>query len=170
MIHIDIDPTSISKNVKVNVPIVGDVKQVLNALLDELEQVAPDGLAKPEKWWEQINQWRAKKCLSYEQKNELPKGQFVIEKLWEVTNGDAYIASDVGQHQMWAAQYYRFDKPMRWINSGGLGTMGFGLPAAMGVQMAHPDAQVVCISGDGSIQCASKSFRRVCSMACPLRL
>ena len=103
-------------------------------------------------WWQKIDAWRDRNCLSYNRESAIIKPQYVIEKLWEVTKGDAYVTSDVGQHQMWAAQYYKFDKPRRWINSGGLGTMGVGLPYAMGVQLAHPKAQVACITGEGSIQ------------------
>ncbi|WP_020394950.1 biosynthetic-type acetolactate synthase large subunit [Thiolinea disciformis] len=153
VIHVDIDPASISKNIKVDVPIVGDVKHVLQDLLEELrsrtERPEPAAL---KLWWDQINEWRKTDCLKYEQDDQEIRAQYVIEKLWEVTGGEAYVCSDVGQHQMWAAQFYQFDKPNRWINSGGLGTMGFGLPSAMGVQIAHPDATVACVTGDGSIQ------------------
>ena len=153
IIHIDIDPSSISKRVKIDVPIVGDVKSVLADMNDLIaaEKPAQDTAALAE-WFKQIEQWRSKNCLSYAHSTELIKPQDVIQKLYKVTNGDAYITSDVGQHQMWAAQYYPFDKPRRWINSGGLGTMGVGLPYAMGVQLAHPDAQVACITGEASIQ------------------
>ena len=154
IIHIDIDPSSISKRVKVDIPIVGNVRDVLQEMLAQLD-AAPSGSINPPAlapWWKQIGEWRKKDCLKYEQSDQVIKPQFVIEKLWEVTKGDAYIASDVGQHQMWAAQYYPFDKPRRWLNSGGLGTMGVGLPYAMGIQMAHPDATVACITGEGSIQ------------------
>lgn len=152
IIHVDIDPASISKNVKVDIPIVGDVKHVLADLLEELLSRKDRQAADIREWWAQINEWRKADCLKYEQDNESIRAQYVVEKLWEVTGGDAYLCSDVGQHQMWAAQFYKFDKPNRWINSGGLGTMGFGLPAAMGVQIAYPDATVACITGDGSIQ------------------
>ncbi|HPE59291.1 MAG TPA: biosynthetic-type acetolactate synthase large subunit [Thiolinea sp.] len=153
VIHVDIDPASISKNVKVDVPIVGDVKGVLTDMLAELDErgTSPDP-ANTADWWQQINEWRKTDCLHYEQDDTGIRAQYVVEKLWEITGGDAYVCSDVGQHQMWAAQFYRFDKPNRWINSGGLGTMGFGLPAAMGVQIAHPKETVACITGDGSIQ------------------
>ncbi|HEY8353855.1 MAG TPA: acetolactate synthase 3 catalytic subunit [Methylophilaceae bacterium] len=153
IIHIDVDPSSISKRVKIDVPIVGHVKSVL-AEMNELliaETRTPDTEA-IKSWWQQIDAWRGKKSLAYKHSDEVIKPQFVIEKLWEVTKGDAYITSDVGQHQMWAAQYYKFDKPRRWINSGGLGTMGVGLPYAMGCQLADPKAQVACITGEGSIQ------------------
>jgi acetolactate synthase-1/2/3 large subunit len=156
IVHIDIDPSSISKRVKVDVPIVGDVRETLIELTTMLE----DGLAAGQKqntlgleaWWKQIAEWRKKDCLKYKGSDELIKPQFVVEKLWEITGGDAFVTSDVGQHQMFAAQFYRFDKPRRWINSGGLGTMGVGLPYAMGVLKAHPDAQVACVTGEGSIQ------------------
>lgn len=153
VIHIDIDPSSISKRVKVDVPIVGNVKDVLQEILALLDSAPPQNNAQALKaWWEQINTWRAINCLNYEKTDHIIKPQFVVEKLWEVTKGDAFVTSDVGQHQMWAAQYYRFDKPRRWFNSGGLGTMGVGLPFAMGVQVAHPNATVACITGEASFQ------------------
>jgi len=156
IIHIDIDPSSISKRVKVDLPIVGDVKDSMQELISQLKESAGDSARTSTKslkpWWDQIEQWRAKDCLAYKQSDELIKPQFVVQKLWEVTGGDAYVTSDVGQHQMFAAQFYPFDKPRRWINSGGLGTMGVGLPYAMGVLLAHPDATVACITGEGSIQ------------------
>ena len=153
IIHIDVDPSSISKRVKVDVPIVGDVKSVLAdmlQLLDETEK--PHNAETLKAWWQKIEEWRGKNCLKYATSSDIIKPQYVIEKLWEVTKGDAFVTSDVGQHQMWAAQYYKFDKPRRWLNSGGLGTMGVGLPYAMGAQFAFPDAQVACITGEGSIQ------------------
>ena len=153
IIHIDIDPTSIAKRVKVDVPIVGNDKDVL-AEMNKLIQASKE---KPDQaalkaWWTQIELWRSQDCMKYDRDSSLIKPQFVIEKLHQITRGDAYVTSDVGQHQMWAAQYYKFDQPRRWINSGGLGTMGFGLPAAMGVQFAHPEAMVACVTGEGSIQ------------------
>jgi acetolactate synthase-1/2/3 large subunit len=151
IIHVDIDPSSISKRVKVHVPIVGDVKSVLAEMNDLVAQERPQQSPALKDWWKQIEAWRSKLCLNYAN-NGLIKPQYVIEKLWEVTKGDAYVTSDVGQHQMWAAQYYKFDKPRRWINSGGLGTMGVGLPYAMGCQFANPNAQVACVTGEGSIQ------------------
>lgn len=153
IIHIDIDPASISKSVVVDVPIVGDVATVLTdmiALIKDGKKGQDDTALKV--WWSLINEWRSIDCLNYDRNSDKIKPQAVIEKLYEITNGDAYVTSDVGQHQMWAAQFYKFDEPRRWINSGGLGTMGFGLPAAIGVQLAHPDAQVACVTGDASIQ------------------
>ncbi|MDO4231960.1 MAG: acetolactate synthase 3 catalytic subunit [Lautropia sp.] len=156
IIHIDVDPSSISKRVKVDVPIVGDVGECMGSLLSLLDAAFSAGESTNTRalkgWWEQINGWRKKDCLSYDRESGKIKPQFVVEKLWQVTHGDAFITSDVGQHQMFAAQFYRFDKPRRWLNSGGLGTMGVGLPYAMGVLMAHPGAQVACITGEGSIQ------------------
>jgi len=153
IIHIDIDPASIAKNVKVDVPIVGGVKAVLTDMIKLIKaksfKTDQDAVAE---WWKQIEEWRAMDCLKYDTSGKIIKPQMVVEKLYEVTGGDAYVTSDVGQHQMWAAQYYKFDQPRRWINSGGLGTMGFGMPAAMGVQLAYPDATVACITGEGSIQ------------------
>jgi acetolactate synthase-1/2/3 large subunit len=156
IIHIDIDPSSISKRVKVDVPIVGDVRECLTDLLSQL-RAAMDTGAKPGRhlaaWWAQIDGWRERQCLRYDPgQGDVIKPQSVVETLWRVTEGDAFITSDVGQHQMWAAQYYRFDKPRRWINSGGLGTMGVGLPYAMGVALANPGAPVACVTGEGSIQ------------------
>lgn len=153
IIHVDIDPSSISKRVKVDIPIVGNVKDVLVEMLSQLST----GESKPNTkaladWWKQINKWRAQDCLGYEQSSTIIKPQSVIQKVCELTKGDAFITSDVGQHQMWAAQYYKFNQPKRWINSGGLGTMGVGLPYAMGVQMANPDATVACVTGEASIQ------------------
>jgi acetolactate synthase-1/2/3 large subunit len=153
IIHIDIDPSSISKNVRVDIPIVGGVDNVLRDLIRVLREdgLKTDGEALA-RWWQQIDEWRRKECLHYDRASALIKPQYVIEQLYQVTQGDAFVTSDVGQHQMWAAQFYKFDRPRRWINSGGLGTMGFGLPAAMGVQLAHPDATVACVTGEGSIQ------------------
>jgi acetolactate synthase-1/2/3 large subunit len=153
IIHIDIDPASISKRVKVDVPIVGDVAHVLADLLSVLNssKQKPDAAALKD-WWKQIDEWRGANSLAYKNSSEVIKPQYVIEQLHKLTHGDAFVTSDVGQHQMWAAQYYKFNHPRRWINSGGLGTMGFGLPAAMGVQLAHPGATVACVTGEGSIQ------------------
>jgi acetolactate synthase-1/2/3 large subunit len=152
IIHVDIDPSSISKRVKVDVPIVGDVREVLGELLTQLEAAPAARPPAVEAWWRQIEQWRSRDCLRYETTDRVIKPQSVIQALWRVTGGDAYVTSDVGQHQMWAAQYYPFEKPRRWINSGGLGTMGVGLPYAMGVQTAHPGAQVAVVTGEASIQ------------------
>ncbi|HQY46674.1 MAG TPA: acetolactate synthase 3 catalytic subunit [Usitatibacteraceae bacterium] len=153
IVHIDVDPSSISKRVRVDVPIVGHVKDVLAELIALLKasKEKPDAAALAA-WWDQIGSWRAKDCLKYDRAAKIIKPQFVIEKLWEVTKGDAYVTSDVGQHQMWAAQFYRFEKPRRWINSGGLGTMGVGLPYAMGVKLAFPKADVACVTGEASVQ------------------
>jgi acetolactate synthase-1/2/3 large subunit len=153
IIHVDIDPSSISKRVKVDVPIVGNVREVL----EEMIRLLKSGREKPDAaalktWWTQIELWRSRDCLKYDRASPIIKPQFVLEKLYEVTKGDAFVTSDVGQHQMWAAQFYKFDRPRRWINSGGLGTMGFGLPAAMGVLLANPGATVACVTGEASIQ------------------
>lgn len=153
IIHIDIDPSSIAKRVKVDIPIVGNVKDVLVEMIAQLKagDVRPDAEALGN-WWTQVEAWRAPQSLWFDQPEDIIKPQFVVQKLWEVTGGDAIVTSDVGQHQMFAAQYYKFDRPKQWINSGGLGTMGFGLPAAMGAQLANPDATVACITGEASIQ------------------
>ncbi len=156
IIHLDIDPSSISKRVRVDVPIVGDVRETLREMIALLEQTLAAGqktnAAAVAGWWKQIDEWRGRNCLKYRSSEEVIKPQSVVQKLWEITDGDAFVTSDVGQHQMWAAQYYPFDKPRRWINSGGLGTMGVGLPFAMGVLLANPGAKVACITGEGSIQ------------------
>jgi len=171
IVHIDIDPSSISKNVRVDVPIVGDVGRVLKDMLKELKTSGskPDEQAL-KSWWSQIEQWRSKQCLRYDQNSKLIKPQYVLEKLYEVTGGDAYITSDVGQHQMWAAQFYKFDKPRRWINSGGLGTMGFGLPAAIGVQLAHRDAPVACVTGEASIQMCIQELSTAMQYMLPIKV
>ena len=154
ILHIDIDPSSISKTIKVDIPIVGSADKVLDEMLAQIE--ANDyGISDPaanDRWWSDIAQWCGRKSLAYQTSKEKIKPQQVIEVMHKLTNGDAYVASDVGQHQMFAALYYPFNKPRRWINSGGLGTMGFGLPAAMGVKLARPDETVICVTGDGSIQ------------------
>jgi len=171
IIHIDVDPASISKTVKVAIPIVGEVKPVLEQMLEMLK----DGKKKPSKkalesWWNQIDQWRAVKCMEYDRNSNLIKPQYVIEQLYEVTKGEAYITSDVGQHQMWAAQYYPFDKPRHWINSGGLGTMGFGLPAAIGVKLAFPESEVACVTGDGSIQMCIQELSTALQYNAPVKI
>jgi acetolactate synthase-1/2/3 large subunit len=154
IIHIDIDPSSISKRVKVDIPIVGDVKDVLQEMIAQIKesQARPDQNAL-NTWWNQVNEWRKRECLNYKKSDEVIKPQFVLETLTRLTKGtDHYITSDVGQHQMFAAQYCHFEEPRRWINSGGLGTMGVGLPYAMGIKLAKPDAEVFCVTGEGSIQ------------------
>ncbi len=153
IIHIDIDPSSISKNINVDIPIVGETKQILSdmaKLIDERKD-RPNQKALQE-WWKRIHSWQAQDCLAFDRDSKHIKPQSVIETLYQVTNGEAFVTSDVGQHQMFAAQFYLFDEPRRWINSGGLGTMGFGLPSAMGVKLAYPDADVACVTGEGSIQ------------------
>ncbi len=152
IVHIDVDPSSISKNVRVDVPVVGQVANVLRELVRLWKEQAPAPAGRPvPDWWEKIDDWRRLDCLNYDRTSTKIKPQFAVETLYKVTNGDLYLTSDVGQHQMFAAQFYPFDKPRRWINSGGLGTMGFGLPSAIGTQLAFPDAQVACISGEASI-------------------
>ncbi|MER0204966.1 MAG: acetolactate synthase 3 catalytic subunit [Nitrosomonas sp.] len=171
IIHIDIDPSSISKRVKVDVPIVGDVLDVLKELIKLLkaEKEKPDQTALKE-WWKQIELWRERDCLKFDRSSKIIKPQMVIEKLFNVTKGDAFITSDVGQHQMWAAQFYKFDKPRRWINSGGLGTMGFGMPAAMGVQLANPKGKVACITGEASIQMCIQELSTCKQYKLPLKI
>jgi acetolactate synthase-1/2/3 large subunit len=171
IIHIDVDPSSISKTISVDVPIVGNVADVLadmNHLLG-LSKTQPDQAALAE-WWGIINGWRAKKCMSYDRNSDQIKPQAVVEMIHEITKGDAYVTSDVGQHQMWAAQYYGFSKPNRWINSGGLGTMGFGLPAAMGVQLAFPEETVICITGEGSIQMCIQELSTCLQYGLPVKI
>ena len=171
IVHVDVDPASISKNVKVDVPIVGDVQQVMvefNKYLEESERRLESGAL--HSWWQQIEEWRAQDCLKYDRGSDLIKPQFVIEQLHKVTQGDAFVTSDVGQHQMFAAQFYPFDKPRRWINSGGLGTMGFGLPAAMGVQLAHPDSTVACVTGEGSIQMCIQELATCTQFGLPIKI
>ncbi|MBN4668184.1 acetolactate synthase 3 catalytic subunit [Pandoraea nosoerga] len=171
IIHIDIDPSSISKRVKVDIPIVGDVKEVLREMIENLQTAehGPDTAALAD-WWKQIEQWRSRDCLAFDRESEIIKPQHVVETYWKLTDGEAFVCSDVGQHQMWAAQYYRFNKPRRWINSGGLGTMGFGLPAAMGVKMAHPDAEVACITGEGSIQMCIQELSTCLQYRTPIKI
>ncbi len=171
IIHIDIDPSSISKNVKVDVPIVGEVDPVLRDILGLLKE----GKSKPDKtaieqWWKQIEEWRSTNCLKFETNDEIIKPQQVLTELYKITNGEAYVTSDVGQHQMWSAQYYGFEKPRQWVNSGGLGTMGFGLPAAMGVQLAHPDKTVCCVTGEASIQMCIQELATCKQYNLPLKI
>jgi acetolactate synthase-1/2/3 large subunit len=166
-IHIDIDPSQISKNVVADIPIVGQVKQVLQALNEELKDTKLTDISK---WWSQINTWREVDSLAYKKKSGVIKPQTVIEMLYEITKGEAIVTSDVGQHQMWAAQYYLFDEPRRWINSGGLGTMGFGLPAAMGAKIAMPDSDVVCVTGEGSIQMMLQELSTMLQYNTPVKI
>jgi len=171
IVHVDVDPSSIAKNVRVDIPIVGSVDNVLR----EMIKLIKDGSTKPdagalEKWWTRIEEWRGLDCLRYAHSEELIKPQQVVETLYKLTKGDAFITSDVGQHQMWTAQYYKFDKPRRWINSGGLGTMGFGLPAAMGVQLAHPREKVVCVTGEASIQMCIQELSTCYQYSLPIKV
>jgi len=175
-IHIDIDPASLSKIIEIDVPIVGSAKTCLNQLLNELERRSPDyDTAKINPWWNQINDWRDKHGLNHSMLESAPKNgkilpQQVIQSLYKESKGKAYITSDVGQHQMFAAQYYHFDKPRQWINSGGLGTMGFGLPAAMGVQLAFPKADVACVTGEGSIQMCIQELSTCLQYGLPIKI
>ncbi|MGZ4957702.1 MAG: acetolactate synthase 3 large subunit [Methylomonas sp.] len=171
IIHIDVDPASISKTVRVDIPIVGEVKPVLEQMIDLIK----DSHDKPSKsalesWWKLIQEWRDVQCLEYDRDSLVIKPQYVVEQLYEVTKGNAYVTSDVGQHQMYAAQYYHFDKPRRWINSGGLGTMGFGLPAAIGVKLAAPDADVACITGEASIQMCIQELSTALQYNTPVKI
>jgi len=171
IVHIDIDPSSISKNVRVDIPIVGTVDRVLRDLIQAIKEIGklPDPNALTN-WWSKINAWRATNCLRYDRNSPLIKPQFVVEKLYEVTQGQAYITSDVGQHQMFVAQFYKFTKPRRWINSGGLGTMGFGLPAAMGVKLAYPNENVICVTGEASIQMCIQELSTCKQFDLPLKI
>ena len=171
IIHIDIDPSSISKTVKVDIPIVGDVKPVLETMIELIkEHKHKPSKSALEAWWQQIEGWRSIQCLEYDRNSPLIKPQYVVEQLYQVTKGDAYITSDVGQHQMYAAQFYHFDKPRRWINSGGLGTMGFGLPAAIGVKLAFPDSDVACITGEASIQMCIQELSTALQYNAPVKI
>jgi acetolactate synthase-1/2/3 large subunit len=154
IIHVDVDPSSISKRVKVDIPIVGDVSEVLKSMLEYVAELSNgSGKSDVDAWWKQISVWREKDCSKFGVSDTVIKPQSVVKTFYELTkNEDVFVTSDVGQHQMWAAQYYKFDRPRRWINSGGLGTMGVGLPYAMGCQFAYPDALVACITGEASIQ------------------
>ncbi|HEY3487688.1 MAG TPA: biosynthetic-type acetolactate synthase large subunit, partial [Gammaproteobacteria bacterium] len=171
IIHVDVDPSSISKTVKVHVPIIGQVKPVLQAMIALLKKSKrkPDAQALAE-WWKQIGEWKKTDCLYYDRDSDVIKPQMVIESLYKATKGEAYVTSDVGQHQMWAAQFYKFDKPNRWINSGGLGTMGFGLPAAMGVQLAFPKAKVACVTGEASIQMCIQELSTSLQYRLPIKI
>jgi acetolactate synthase I/II/III large subunit len=173
IIHIDIDPSSISKRVKVDIPIVGDVKDVLTDMINQIKEMpqraAPADLAA---WWSTIEAWRSKDCLKFDRNaTDVIKPQMVVETLWTMTKDvETYITSDVGQHQMWAAQFYRFDQPNRWINSGGLGTMGVGIPYAMGIKKAKPDAEVFCITGEGSVQMCIQELSTCLQYNTPIKI
>jgi acetolactate synthase-1/2/3 large subunit len=173
IIHIDIDPSSISKRVKVDIPIVGDVKDVLTEMIAMIKEstIRPDAQALGG-WWEAIEGWRKRDCLKYDRGNkDVIKPQYVIETLWNMTkDADTYITSDVGQHQMWAAQYYRFDEPRRWINSGGLGTMGVGIPYAMGIKLAKPESEVYCVTGEGSVQMCIQELSTCLQYNTPIKI
>ena len=172
IIHVDIDPSSISKRVRVDIPIVGDVKDVLHELISQIKeaQAKPDSQSLSA-WWGQINEWRKRECLSYKNSTEVIKPQFVVETLARLTKGsDCYVTSDVGQHQMWAAQYFPFEEPRRWINSGGLGTMGVGLPYAMGIKLAKPDSDVFCVTGEGSIQMCIQELSTCLQYKTPVKI
>ena len=175
-IHIDIDPASLSKIIDVDVPIVGSAKTCLSQLIKELERRSSDyDSSKLDPWWKQINEWRDKHGLNHSMLDTPPKNgkilpQQVIQSLYKESKGKAYVTSDVGQHQMFAAQYYHFDSPRQWINSGGLGTMGFGLPAAMGVQLAFPDADVACVTGEGSIQMCIQELSTCLQYGLPIKI
>ena len=173
IIHIDIDPSSISKRVKVDIPIVGDVKDVLTELIGMIKEgaVRPDADAL-QNWWQQIEGWRARDCMKYDRANQdVIKPQYVIETLWNMTrDADAYVTSDVGQHQMWAAQYYKFNEPRRWINSGGFGTMGVGIPYAMGIKLAKPESEVYCVTGEGSVQMCIQELSTCLQYNTPIKI
>ena len=168
IIHVDIDPSSISKRVRVDVPIVGNVPDVLAEMIKLIE--AEQGKIEIGDWWKEIEGWRSKRCMRYKPKKDIIMPQYVIEKLYEITGGNAIITSDVGQHQMWAAQYYKFDQPRRWLNSGGLGTMGVGLPYAMGAALANPDLQVACVTGEGSIQMCIQELSTAKQFRLPIKI
>ncbi|MDE2625749.1 MAG: acetolactate synthase 3 catalytic subunit [Burkholderiales bacterium] len=172
IIHVDIDPSSISKRVRVDIPIVGDVKDVLQELIAQVREAhAKPDVPTMSAWWGQINEWRKRECLGFKNSTEVIKPQFVVQTLWDLTkDSDAYVTSDVGQHQMWAAQYYRFEEPRRWINSGGLGTMGVGLPYAMGIKLAKPDADVFCVTGEGSIQMCIQELSTCLQYKTPVKI
>ena len=169
IIHIDVDPSSISKNIKAHIPIIGDVKAAINGLTKKIveKKLKPNNI---DEWWNNINEWRKKDSFRYKQDSEIIKPQYVIDRLYEITKGDAFITSDVGQHQMWAAQLYKFKKQKRWINSGGLGTMGFGLPSAMGTQFANPNSLVCCVTGEASIQMCIQELSTCLQYGLPIKI
>ena len=169
VIHIDVDPSSISKNIKAHIPIIGDVKDAVKQISKQIieKKLKPQNI---DEWWAQINEWRKKDSFKYTQDSEIIKPQYVVDRLYDITNGDAFITSDVGQHQMWAAQLYKFNKPRRWINSGGLGTMGFGLPSAMGTQFANPDSLVCCVTGEASIQMCIQELSTCLQYGLPIKI
>ncbi len=174
-VHIDIDPSSINKNVKVDLPIIGDVQDVISSTLKTIKKVKPNfansNKQKISKWWEQIQKWREKKSLDYVNSTETIKPQYAVQRLYELTKGkDTYITTEVGQHQMWAAQHYKFDKPNRWMTSGGLGTMGYGLPAAVGVQIAHPKKLVIDIAGEASVLMTMQEMSTAVQYNLPIKI
>ena len=173
IIHIDIDPSSISKRVKVDIPIVGDVKDVLTEMINQIKEMPQRPAAVDmASWWNAIEAWRSKDCLKFDRTaKDVIKPQMVVETLWNMTKDvETYITSDVGQHQMWAAQFYRFDQPNRWINSGGLGTMGVGIPYAMGIKMAKPEAEVFCVTGEGSVQMCIQELSTCLQYNTPIKI
>ena len=172
IVHIDVDPASISKTVRVDIPIVGPVKSVLGDMIKAWKETGGDDAVKAtlKDWWARIEGWRQVDCLQYDRSSDKIKPQFAMETLYKITNGDLFLTSDVGQHQMFAAQFYKFDKPRRWINSGGLGTMGFGLPSAMGVQFAYPDSPVACVTGEASILMCIQELATCKQYGLPLKI
>ena len=171
-IHVDIDPSSINKNVKVDIPIIGDCAHVLEDMMRlwRASSVRPDKAALTD-WWQQIDKWRAQKCLAYRQSNEIIKPQYAIQRLYELTRDrDVYITTEVGQHQMWAAQFFRFEEPNRWMTSGGLGTMGYGLPASVGVQLAHPNSLVIDIAGEASVLMTMQEMSTAVQYRLPIKI
>jgi len=174
-VHIDIDPSSINKNVKVDLPIVGDVQDVISSTIKTIKKAKPNfaksNKQKISKWWEKIQKWREKKSLDYINSTETIKPQYAVQRLYELTKGkDTYITTEVGQHQMWAAQHYKFDKPNRWMTSGGLGTMGYGLPAAVGVQIAHPKKLVIDIAGEASVLMTMQEMSTAVQYNLPIKI
>jgi acetolactate synthase-1/2/3 large subunit len=171
IIHIDIDPSSISKIIEVDLSLIGDTKLILKKLLDHTKKYKKNiNKESLNKWWKKINSWQKKKCLSYQKSTKVIKPQSVIETLHKITKGKSFVTSDVGQHQMWVAQYYKFDKPNRWINSGGLGTMGFGLPAAIGAQLAYPKEEVLCVTGEASILMCIQELSTCLQYGLPIKI